>query len=149
STSLWRAPAARAPECAHGRLSALRPLPDARSARSFESRPHGVPRGQGQLPVKKLLAAAALATTLVVAESASATGYNEIGQDYKLREKTDVQLSGYMRTRGEGLYNLDMDRGLTPSGTPIFPVSQSDPKAQMLTHWDMRLRTDMAFYAPG
>ena len=99
--------------------------------------------------MKRLLASAALATTLAVASSASATGYNEIGQDYKLREKTDVVLSGYMRTRGEGLYNLDMDRGLTPSGTPIFPVSQSDPKAQMLTHWDMRLRTDMAFYAPG
>lgn len=99
--------------------------------------------------MKKLVAAALAAASLAVASNASATGYNEIGQDYKLRDKTDVVLSGYMRTRGEGLYNLDLDRGLTPSGTPIFPVSQSDPKAQMLTHWDMRLRTDVAFYAPG
>src|SRR4051812_37514908 len=87
--------------------------------------------------------------TLAFAGNASATGYNEIGQDYKSRDKTDDVLAGYMRTRGEGLYNLDLDRGLTPSGTPLFPVPQADPKAQWLTHWDMRLRTDVAFYAPG
>lgn len=99
--------------------------------------------------MKRLLACCAAATALLTSAVAGATGYNEIGQDYKLREKTDVTLSGYLRTRGEALNNLDLDRGLTPSGVPIFPVSQSDPKAQTLTHWDMRLRTDLAFYAPG
>lgn len=84
-----------------------------------------------------------------VAPYARATGFHEIGQDYKPREKTEVDLSGYLRTRGEALYNLDLDRGLTPSGQPIFPVSQADTKAQTLTHWDMRLRTDVALYAPG
>ncbi|MBX3258407.1 MAG: TIGR04551 family protein [Labilithrix sp.] len=93
--------------------------------------------------------AAAFAAALLAAPRASATGFHEIGQDYRPRDKTDVELSGYFRTRGEALYNLDLDRGLTPSGQPLFPVSQVDPRAQTLTHWDMRLRTDVALYAPG
>lgn len=98
----------------------------------------------------RLLSCAATCTALVLAAPhAAATGFQEIGQDFVPREKTEVDLSGYFRTRGEGLYNLDLDRGLTPSGKPLFPVSQADPKAQMLTHWDMRLRTDVALYAPG
>jgi uncharacterized protein (TIGR04551 family) len=72
-----------------------------------------------------------------------------MGQDFRPRDKTEVDVSGYLRTRGEALYNLDLDRGLTPSGMPLFPVSQADPRAQTLTHWDMRLRTDIALYAPG
>lgn len=93
--------------------------------------------------------AAALAVAMLVAREARATGFHEIGQDYLPREKTEVELSGYFRTRGEALHNLDLDRGLTPSGSPLFPVSQVDPRAQTLTHWDMRLRTDVALYAPG
>jgi len=102
--------------------------------------------------MKTKIALLCIATALSVesvAVHARATGFHEIGQDYKPREKTEVDLSGYLRTRGEALYNLDLDRGLTPSGTPLFPVSQADPKAQTLTHWDMRLRTDVALYAPG
>jgi uncharacterized protein (TIGR04551 family) len=83
------------------------------------------------------------------APDARATGFHEIGQDYVPRDKTELDVSGYFRTRGEALTNLDLDRGLTPSGAPIFPVSQADPRAQTLTHWDMRLRTDVALYAPG
>ncbi len=93
--------------------------------------------------------AAASALTMLAAPHAKATGFHEIGQDYLPRDKTEVELSGYFRTRGEALYNLDLDRGLTPSGLPLFPVSQADPRAQTLTHWDMRLRTDVALYAPG
>ncbi len=93
--------------------------------------------------------AAAFAAATAVAAPARATGWNETGQDYRPREKTEVDLRGYFRTRGEALYNLDLDRGLTPSGAPLFPVSQADPTAQTLTHWDMRLRTDVALYAPG
>lgn len=93
--------------------------------------------------------AAAFAAVTAAAAPARATGFHEIGQDYRPRERTEVDLSGYFRTRGEALYNLDLDRGLTPSGAPLFPVSQADPKAQTLTHWDMRLRTDVHLYAPG
>jgi uncharacterized protein (TIGR04551 family) len=52
------------------------------------------------------------------------------------------------RTRGELFWNLDLDHGLTPSGDPLFPVPQSDPSSQLLTHADMRLRTDVAFTIP-
>lgn len=92
---------------------------------------------------------AAFAAVTAAAAPARATGFNEMGQDYRPREKVEVDLSGYFRTRGEALYNLDLDRGLTPSGAPLYPVSQADPTAQTLTHWDMRLRTDLAVYAPG
>jgi len=92
---------------------------------------------------------ATLGAALLVSSSAGATGFNEYGQDFIPRDKTEVDLSGYFRTRGEALYNLDLDRGLQSNGQPIFPVSQSDPSAQTLTHWDMRWRTDVAVYAPG
>ena len=54
----------------------------------------------------------------------------------------------FFRARGELFYDLDLDRGLTPSGHPLFPVPQADPTAQLLTHADMRLRTDLAFNVP-
>lgn len=92
---------------------------------------------------------AAFAGLMLVASTAGATGYNEIGQDHTTKDKTEFDFSGYLRTRGNGFDNLDLDRGLTPSGTPLFPVSQSDPKSQWLYSWDMRLRTDVAMYAPG
>lgn len=93
--------------------------------------------------------AAAFTGAMLVAPHASGTGFHEIGQDYIPRDKTAIDVNGYFRTRGEALHNLDLDRGLTPSGLPLFPVSQADPRAQTLTHWDMRLRTDIALYAPG
>jgi uncharacterized protein (TIGR04551 family) len=98
----------------------------------------------------RLPLAASLAL-LAFAPSAHAEGteYGQLGKDIRPREKAEVSVSGAFRTRGEVLYNLDLDRGLTPSGAPLFPVSQVDPSAQSLTHWDMRLRTDLSFYAPG
>jgi len=100
--------------------------------------------------VKRLLCCAAtfLAAALA-AGRAHATGWHEVGQDYVPREKTEIDVSGYLRTRGELLHNLDLDRGLMPNGQPLFPVSQADPSAQSLTHWDMRWRTDLRLYAPG
>ena len=62
---------------------------------------------------------------------ARATGFTEIGQDIERREKWGAEVSGYLRTRGEMLGNLDLDRGLTPSGDPLFPVSASEPRRQM------------------
>jgi uncharacterized protein (TIGR04551 family) len=99
--------------------------------------------------IRRSWCAAAFAAATLVAPHAAATGFHEVGQDYLPREHTEVDLTGYLRTRGEALYNLDLDRGLTPSGQPLFPVSQANPRAQTLTHWDMRLRTDVALYAPG
>jgi uncharacterized protein (TIGR04551 family) len=64
-------------------------------------------------------------------------------------ESGSVELSGYFRSRGEMLYNLDLDHGLTPSGAPLFPVSPGDASAQALTGANMRLRTDLRFRAPG
>ena len=92
--------------------------------------------------------AAALAV-LLCAPSASATGFTDIGQDIVPRDKMDVELDGYLRTRGTMLYNLDLDRGLTPSGQPLFPVPLSNPNGQALTSWDSRLRTDLSVYTPG
>lgn len=54
----------------------------------------------------------------------------------------------FFRARGELFHNLDLDRGLTPSGDPFFPVPQADPRGQLLTHGDLRLRTDVAFHVP-
>jgi len=54
----------------------------------------------------------------------------------------------FFRGRGELLYNLDLDHGLTPSGDPLYAVPQADPLSQLLTHGDFRLRTDLAFNVP-
>jgi uncharacterized protein (TIGR04551 family) len=94
----------------------------------------------------KLTIVAAVAT---ISSTAGATGFTDIGDDILQRDKTEVKLDGYLRTRGVAYGNLDLDRGPTPSGQLLFPVSQADPNAQWLTHWDMRLRTDVSIYAPG
>ncbi len=81
---------------------------------------------------------------LLAALRAAATGFTDIGQDIARRSDWGVSLDGYLRVRPEALYNLDLDRGLDPSGRPLFPVPLSDPTAQLMTHADMRLRTDLA-----
>ncbi|MEM9189940.1 MAG: TIGR04551 family protein [Myxococcota bacterium] len=60
-----------------------------------------------------------------------------------------LDFSAHFRTRGELLSNLDLDRGPTPSGDPIFPVPLGDPDAQTLTYADFRLRTDLDFHVPS
>lgn len=64
-------------------------------------------------------------------------------------EPSVIDYSLFFRARGEMLWNLDLDRGLTPSGAPLFPVPQADPDAQLLTHGDLRLRADLSFDVPG
>jgi uncharacterized protein (TIGR04551 family) len=97
----------------------------------------------------KLGVAGALLVGLTCAASARATGFTDIGQDLRPRDKTEVHIEGYFRVRSELLENLDLDRGLTPSGTPIYPVPIDDPRGQTLTHADTRLRTDLAIYSLG
>lgn len=83
------------------------------------------------------------------------SGYGELGADLSnralvvQRKDTEIDLGGYFRIRGDALYNLDLDHGLTPSGKPLFPVPAADPTAQTLTTVDSRLRTDLAIYPPG
>lgn len=90
-----------------------------------------------------------LALALVLASpTARATGFTDIGQDLIPETDTWVQVHGAMRVRGEMLWNFDLDRGLTPSGRPLFPVPLDDASRQDLWNADMRVRTDLAFYAP-
>jgi len=86
---------------------------------------------------------------LVLPATASATGFTDYGYDILASTRTRTRLEGALRLRSAALYNLDLDRGTTPSGELLFPVSLSDPSAQTLYAADMRLRTDLAFYAPG
>lgn len=93
--------------------------------------------------------AALAGAVLLCSNEARATGFSDIGQDFRPREKIAFELHGYLRGRSEALYNLDLDRGLLPSGQPLYPVPLGEPKSQWLFAADMRLRTDLAVYAPG
>jgi uncharacterized protein (TIGR04551 family) len=94
--------------------------------------------------VKRLALAAVFA-----ASTAQATGFSDYGRELGAEQTEHVQLDGYLRLRGEALYNLDLDRGPTPSGQLLYPVPVDDPKGQTLTRADMRWRTDLSVYAPG
>lgn len=83
---------------------------------------------------------------LVLATGPSGLGAH--GEDLLVREKPEVKLTGFFRVRGDLLHNLDLDRGTTPAGLPLFAVPLSDPLGQSLAVADMRLRTDLAIYAP-
>ncbi|MBK9033077.1 MAG: TIGR04551 family protein [Myxococcales bacterium] len=56
-------------------------------------------------------------------------------------------MHGYLRIRQEALVNLDLDRGLTPSGQPLYPVPLAG--GQVLDGGDLRARTDLAIYPRG
>ncbi len=92
---------------------------------------------------------AALALALgASAAPARATGFTDIGDDIRAQTETTVKFTGTLRLRGTAYDNLDLDRGPTPSGQLFFPVPLSNPTGQWLEAADMRLRTDLAFYAP-
>ena len=86
---------------------------------------------------------------LLVASQAGATGFADHGRDLGAKPSEDVRLDGYFRVRGEALYNLDLDRGPTPSGELFYPVPLGGKNGQTLTRADMRLRTDLSIFAPG
>jgi uncharacterized protein (TIGR04551 family) len=98
--------------------------------------------------MKRALLLAAVAA-LLVPGAALATGFTDFGNDLRQSQPTLVQLDGALRLRLARLYNLDLDRGPTPSGELFAPTSLSDPSAQSLYSSDLRLRTDIALYAPG
>ncbi|MGE0399547.1 MAG: TIGR04551 family protein [Kofleriaceae bacterium] len=63
------------------------------------------------------------------------------------REKGGAVIHGSFRLREQGLFNLDLDRGLDSRGQPVYPVPLGG--GQMLEAADLRARTDVALYAPG
>lgn len=87
--------------------------------------------------------------TCIVALHASASGVADYGAELLPGEPAGVHVAGYFRARGEGLLNLDLDRGPTPSGRTFFPEPLSDNQNALLTTADMRLRTDLAAQGPG
>jgi uncharacterized protein (TIGR04551 family) len=94
----------------------------------------------------------ALASSLALALAASpagAGGLTDHGAELYEAPASVVDFSGYLRTRGSLFHNLDLDRGPTPSGQLLFPVSVGDPTTQTLSLMDMRLRTDLGIYAPS
>src|SRR5262249_46600070 len=125
-------PAARPPR----RLPALRALPDDRGRRPVDRGAREVPR-RGcalRLPVAALTGAA----LLLPSAPAGATGFTDIGEDIVPRTDFAVRVDGYLRARAVDYYNLDLDRGTTPSGQTLFPVPLGSPSAQSLLHADMR-----------
>jgi uncharacterized protein (TIGR04551 family) len=94
---------------------------------------------------RTLFLGVALASALP--STARATGLTDHGEDLDA-PRSIVDFGGYIRMRGSLYHNLDLDRGPTPSGEILFPVSLSDPTAQLLTGADMRVRTDVGLYAP-
>ncbi len=51
-------------------------------------------------------------------------------------------LNGYLRVRGDAFYNMDLDRGPTPSGEYLFPLPSADPTKQWLESTNLRLRLE-------
>jgi uncharacterized protein (TIGR04551 family) len=85
---------------------------------------------------------------VVLSSGAFASGLADHGEDLFPREKIDYSLDGFFRVRGDWLNNLDLDRGTTPSGKSLFAVPLGNPTGQSLFVADMRMRTDLAIYAP-
>ncbi len=94
----------------------------------------------------------AVATVGLVSNPAAADepqrSFSDLGYDLEGEPETMIELDGYFRSRGEILHNLDLDRGLTPSGEPLYPTPLGDSSRQTLRHSDMRLRTDLRAYSP-
>ncbi len=103
-------------------------------------------RPAGALPGLGLLAGLGV---LLAAPGASATGFTDLGYDILASTDTRFEFSGALRLRSAWLHNLDLDRGPTPSGELLFPVSLGQPTRQDVSTTDLRLRTDLAFFAPG
>ncbi len=97
--------------------------------------------------MRRLLATLALASACLATPTVRAAGFTDYGADLEAPESW-WDVSGYLRTRGFLLHNLDLDRGLTPSGEAFYPVDVTDPTAQTLTRADIRLRTDLTAYWP-
>ncbi len=91
----------------------------------------------------------AIAAMLAVAPfTARGTGFTDVDPPAN-RENAQLELHGALRSRFDALHNLDLDRGTTPAGLPLYPVPLGSPGAQTLTGADLRLRFDLSLVAPG
>jgi uncharacterized protein (TIGR04551 family) len=97
----------------------------------------------------RVVASTAALLSLVAAGPAKATRFDDVFAVVGDSEASWWNVSGELRLRGSVLYNLDLDRGPTPSGEPLYPVPLGDPTGQTLTNADLRLRTDVGFLVPG
>ncbi len=77
--------------------------------------------------------------------SSRATGFSDIGYDVLASTDTRFDFGGALRLRSALLHNLDLDRGLTPSGETLFPVSLSEPARQNLAERIGRARRRRTF----
>jgi len=108
---------------------------------------------RGRVEGRLLLGFALGLPSIAHAEPDSVPDLAEIGSDLAARAfvaprtRTEVEVHGSFRIRQEALVNLDLDRGLDPSGQPLFTVPLGG--GQTLDGGDLRLRTDIALRAPG
>ncbi len=102
-----------------------------------------------EVRAKTLFGLIASLVVLLWAPRAQSTepGFARTGQDLREHRETEFEVDGYFRSRGEALFNLDLDRGPTPSGRYMYLLPVGNPSSQWLTHADMRLRTDASMYA--
>lgn len=86
--------------------------------------------------------------TVAVSGLAWAQGVGELGEGLtpsaSPSQKARFDVGAYLRLRGATFYNLDLDRGVTPSGTPLFPVPVANPQGQTVSYSDLRVRTDLS-----
>ncbi len=102
--------------------------------------------------MKALVLVALVALVTLVPGTAAADGDPDLRVQSNTSPDQDspwptLQLTGAARLRAGYLENLDLDRGLTPSGQALFPVP--DPSAQAIAARDMRLRTDLTARSRG
>ena len=91
----------------------------------------------------KVLHASIAALLLATPAAARATGFTDIGEDIKAQTDTTVKVTGTFRIRGAAFYNLDLDRGPTPSGQFLFPLPLSNPTSHLIEAADLRLPEGM------
>ena len=96
--------------------------------------------------ISAALCVALLSSTISLEAHSQDRSFSDVGYDLENRPDSVFDFSGYFRTRGELLHNLDLNRGLTPSGQPLFPTPLSG--GNTFQNADMRLRTDLAAYSP-
>ncbi len=98
--------------------------------------------------LRRIIIGAIVAILMALARPVVATSFTDVDPPTGTG-KTQVVLHGALRTRFADLYNLDLDRGTTPSGLPLFPVPADDPTGQNIYASDMRLRFDGMLVSPG
>lgn len=91
----------------------------------------------------------AMALAMLLAPDVRAGGLGQLAENLQPGDPAGLQLHGYLRVRGDTFVNLDLDRGLTPSGAAFFPVPLGDPLGQTLYGADARLRVDLTLTSEG